>query len=204
MLDSHADHAVICPCGPLRIQRHNVYADELAEFIVETGAHVRREAWVGEMANEQSDAILDIWAFGSLDVSDLLVDVTIRHPMAAMYQPAASRDVGHAAAQAVQQKQHRYPASGGRSVTPFAIETWGRLDAGAEELLDRLAAAATRRDVFRGHAPPPGGRLKRWRAALDAVFQRGVAMSLMSARHGLTGRPRHAQRPLHNTPSALA
>ena len=98
MLDTHADHALICPCGPLRIQRHNAYADELAECIAETGAHVRREAWVEEMATEQADAVLDIWAFGSFDVSDLLVDVTIRHPLAASYQPTSFGDVVHAAA----------------------------------------------------------------------------------------------------------
>ena len=90
MLDCYGDHAVCCPCGPLRIQRHNALTDELADITVETGAHVRREAWIREFANETSDAYLDIWAFGSTDVVDLLIDVTIRHPMSAAYQPAAS------------------------------------------------------------------------------------------------------------------
>ena len=195
ILDLHADHALICPCGPLRILRHNTYADELAGCIAETGAHVRREAWIGELANEHSDAVLDIWAFGTLDVSDLLIDVTLRHPMAATYQPVASRSVGHAASAGVQQKMQRYPAAGGRTVTPFAIETWGRLDAGAEVLLETWAAAATRREALRGRASPPGGCLKRWRAALDAVVQRGVALALLAARAGLAGRPHRAPAP---------
>ena len=203
-LGVHADHAVICPCGPLRIQRHDAYADTLSECIAETGAHVRREAWVGELATEQSEAILDIWAFGSADVEDLLLDVTIRHPVAAAYQPQASQEAGHAAATAAKQKLVRYPAAGGRSVTPFAVETWGRLDYGAELVLESLAAAAARHAALRGQAPPPGGCLKRWRAALDAVVQRGVAMAVLSARTGLAGRRHHSQRGQRSeTPAPL-
>ena len=175
LLDAHADHAVTCGCGPLRIQRHNLYADELADCITETGAHVRREAFVAEFATQDSDAILDVWAFGRPDIGDLLVDVTIRHPMAATYQSAASEQVGHAAAKASDQKLKRYPAFG------------GRLGSGAEELLDHLAASAARREAMRGHASSAGSCLKRWRAALDAVVQRGVASAVLSAKYGLAG-----------------
>jgi len=38
----------------------------------------------------------------------------------------------------------------------------------------------------------PGSIMTRWRAALDAVLQRGVAKSLKAARFGLPGR--HHQR----------
>ena len=177
MLDCYGDHAVCCPCGPLRIQRHNALTDELADITVETGAHVRREAWIREFANETSDAYLDIWAFGSTDVVDLLIDVTIRHPMSAAYQPAASSLRGAAATTGESGKRARYPAAHGRAVTPFAVETWGRFGDDAEGLLQRLVAAATRRQAIRGHACMPGSIMTRWRAALDAVLQRGVAKS---------------------------
>ena len=81
------DHGAICPCGPLRIRRHDAIADELADCIAETGAHVRREAWIREFVTPEADAVLDIWAFGGQGIQDLLVDVTICHPMAAKYQP---------------------------------------------------------------------------------------------------------------------
>lgn len=149
------------------------------------------------MATDESEAILDIWAFGVADVEDLLLDVAIHHPMAAAYQPRAASDVGHAAATAAQKKLQRYPGAGGRCVTPFAVETWGRLDAGAEHLLEKMAAAATRRAALRGQDFHSGVFLKRWQAALDAVVQRGVAMAVMAGRTGLAGKrhqPRHGQR----------
>ena len=189
VLDDHADHALCCPCGPLRIQPHNAYADELANCITETGVHVRREAWIKEFTSESSDAYLDVWAFGTPDVIDVLIDVTIRHPMAAAYQPSAARVQGHAAASGEREKKERYPAAGGRSMTPFAVETWGRLGDEAEELLQTLAAAATRRETRRGHVPIPGTILKRWRASLDATLQRGIARSVQSALFGLPGKP---------------
>jgi hypothetical protein len=156
--------------------------DELADTLVETGAHVRREAWIREFANETSDAYLDIWAFCSADVVDLLIDVTIRHPMSAAYQPAASSLRGAAATTGESGKRARYPAAHGRAVTPFAVETWGRFGDDAEGLLQRVVAAATRRQAIRGHACMPGSIMTRWRAALDAVLQRGVAKSLKAAR----------------------
>lgn len=193
-LDEYGDHAVNCGCGPLRIQRHDAYADVLADCVAETGAHVRREAWVGEMVVPESEAIPDIWAFGTEEVVDLLVDVTVCHPMAAKYQPTAANRPEHAACDAAKRKLQRYPATGGRAVQPFAIETWGRLESGAETLLETLSAAATRRATLRGQATPLGGLLKRWRAALDAVIQRGVANALISARCGLPGRRHERQR----------
>ena len=188
VLDPECDHAVCCPCGPLRIQRHNAVTDALADNMLETGAHVRREAWIQEFATDAADAVLDIWAFGCSDIADLLIDVTIRHPMSAAYQPSASHSPGIAAAAGERSKFTRYPAAHGRAVIPFSVETWGRLGTHAEELLQKMVAAATRHNVMRGHAPAPGSILKRWRAALDAILQRGVAMSLLSARYGLPGR----------------
>ena len=126
-LDCHGDHAAGCSYGPLRIRRHNAYADCLSDMIAETGAHVRREAYVKAFATPEHGAWLDIWAFGSIHIQDLLVDVTIRHPMADAYQPHAAEQPGYAAGIAEHQKPERYPEKDGRSVVPFAVETWGRL-----------------------------------------------------------------------------
>ena len=183
------DHAATCEWGPLWTQKHDNLADQLAECVAETGAHVRREAWIAELATPSAEAILDIWAFGAVNVPDSLVDVTIRHPRAERYQPAAAMHAGAAASAAAAEKRDRYPARGGREVTPFAVETWGRLDTAAETFLEDMAAAASRHDALRGRAPSQSGCLKRWRAAIDAVVQRGVALSLHAARYGLPGRP---------------
>ena len=108
--------------------------------------------------------------------------------MAAAYQPSAANDSAVAAAAGERSKLKRYPAAHGRAVTPFAVETWGRLGTHAEEILQKLVAAATRHNVLRGYAPAPGSILKRWRASLDAVLQRGIAMAVLSSQVGLPGR----------------
>lgn len=187
VLDAEGDHAVCCAYGPLRIKRHDAYADDLAEIIMETGAHARREAYVKAFTTPVSEAWLDIWAFGKNQLQDLLVDVTIRHPASSAYRSQAADEVGFAAKRAEEQKVERYPTKDGRSVVPFAVETWGRIGEQGEQLLQTLAAEATRHSRSRGHQVTAGAFLRRWRAGLDAVLQRGVAMCLDSARHGLPG-----------------
>ena len=187
-MNEHCDHAVCCANGPLRIRRHEDVADCVADMIDETGAHVRREAYLKAFRTESSDAWLDIWAFGGMHLPELIVDVTLRHPMVARYQPRASRTAGYAAAEAADDKQKRYPPAQGRTVTAFALETWGRLGDSAEELLATLAAEATRHARRHGHAVTASSFMRRWRATLDACLQRGVAAALLAARCGLPGK----------------
>ena len=190
--DCWGDHSVCCSYGPLRIKRHDNIADALGDMIEETGAHVRREAFVAAFSTLRQEAWLDIWAFAGLQIQDLLVDVTVRHPMVAAYQPAASSQDGVAAIVAEGKKQVRYPPRAGRAVTPFAVETWGRLGPHAEQLLQLLAGEATRYARRRGHSATAGAFLRKWRATLNALLQKSVAKSLRAARVGLPGRPHKA------------
>jgi hypothetical protein len=119
----------------------------------------------------------------------LLIDVTVRHPMAVRYQPSASREAGATAAAAAKEKRDKYPAGGGRAVVPFALESWGRLDVSAEDMLQTLAAAATQHARWRGQLATASGLLRRWRASIDGCLQRGVAAERVAARCGLPGRP---------------
>ena len=114
--------------------------------------------------------------------------MTVRHPVVARCQPAASQRAGAAAAIAEDDKQSRYPPAGGRKVIAFAVETWGRLGESAEELLPLLAEAATLRARRQGQDATAGSFLRRWRAMLHGCLQRGVAAALLSATHGLAGR----------------
>lgn len=116
------------------------------------------------------------------------MDVTIRHPMASKYQPDASRIAGSAAKDGESGKFARYPAKDNRTITPFAVETWGRLGEYAEDLLQELACEATRHARLRGQAATPSNFLRRWRAAMDACLHKGIVNSLQSARCGLPGR----------------
>ena len=193
LLDSKGDHAVCCECGPCRNDRHDELVEVYADIMEEAGAHARREVFVQEFSGNARDAFLDTWGFGTPELPDCLVDVTVRHPFAERYQPAASRTAGSAAQQAEKEKQDKYPPTGGRYVTAAAHETWGRLGQVAENLLAHCAAAARCRVYRRGRAP--GNYLRRWRAQLDAALMRGISAQLAASRFGIPGRAcRHVRR----------
>jgi len=63
VMNKHCDHAMCCSNGPLRIRRHEDVAEYLADVIDDTGAHVRREAYIKAFTTADSEAWLDIWAF---------------------------------------------------------------------------------------------------------------------------------------------
>ena len=89
LLDAGGDHAVQCGTGPLRNFRHDDLADIYAGIFEEVGALARREVFVPEfLANEE--AWLDVWAYGIMELPDVLLDITVRHPRADRYQPGAA------------------------------------------------------------------------------------------------------------------
>ena len=192
LLDATGNHAVSCDPGPLRTFRHNDLSDIYAEILEEVGAVVRQEAFVPEFSTAK-EAWLDVWAYGLPELSDLLLDLTVRHPSASRYQPGAARQQCYTAEEAAREKEAKYAAAGGRSVWPIAHGTWGRLGSLAEELLAKCAGIAARRAHRRGRAP--GNPLRRWRAQLDAALHRDVAAQLVAARHGLPGKQRRRPAP---------
>jgi hypothetical protein len=193
LLDSEGNHAADCPCGPLRNQRHDDLAEIYADILEEAGGLARREVFVEELSGA-TEAVLDVWAYGIPELPDLLLDITVRHPRAARYRPAAEKTAGAAACKAEKEKLDRYPPANGRQVWPVTHETWGRLGPAAEQLLQACASAAARRAHRRGKVS--GGELRRWRARLDGCLQRAVAMQQASAARGLPGRRPVRARPL--------
>ena len=206
IIQPNGRHCLSCMVGPTRCALHHAVADLLADFITEAGALARREVFVPEFhgkpaaaATADDDethrraAYLDVWGFGSNDIPDLLVDVTIRNAAAPRYQPQAAASPGAAARKASAEKQMRYPPAGGRRAMTFALESWGRLGAEGEAILLSIRAAADRRSARYGHVQP--GRFTRWRRQLDATMQRGLARCISSATVGLPGRPATRQRP---------
>ena len=146
--------------------------------------------------NPGSIAILDVWAFGRQEIRDVLLDVTHRHPMKLQCQSRAATEDGCCCRLAAEDKEAGYPAAGGRSITTACIESWGRCGQELEQVLTTAAAAASRQDRQRGHAP--SGRLSVWRARLDAISQRAAALAMRFAREGLPGRaPRRSGRHDH-------
>ena len=173
-------HALCCSYGPLRNTHHNEMADLVARMSQEAVATPIREF--------QTDrpAILDVTAFGTAEVVDLIIDVTVRHPTCQKYG-RTDQETERAAIMAEAEKQTRYPPAAGRRVTTFAIETWGRLGPEAEHVLQQLAGAARRRDQQRDRLAL--NRIPKWRALIDATNQRSIARRLLGAFLGTDGKP---------------
>ena len=182
-LDVDGVHAAICPCGPLTNLCHDGLSDLWCDVLDETGLCTRRELYVPSLSTPQQEAWLDVGTFGSGELAQRLFDITVRHPGAARYADAATKDDGATASRGRADKAQRY----GDSVTALVHESWGRLNIAAEELLSSASAAAARLDWRRGRIP--GQRAQRWRAQLDAELQRAQAAMQHSAVHGLPGKP---------------
>ena len=192
-LDPLGNHATDCTFGPLRNRRHDDLAEVYADIIQECGGIARREVFVPEFSASR-EAWLDVWAYGTPELPDLLLDLSVRNPGADRYRVAAGEYPGAAAAAGELEKDARYPPAGGRRVWPVIYETRGRAGLRAEELLQQLAAVARRRAHRRGRAV--GQELQRWRARLDGSLQRGIAAQLVASRLGMPGRRLHSRRPL--------
>jgi hypothetical protein len=108
-LDREGDHSVICSVGPWRLHRHDSLCDVWADILTEIGAYVRREVLVPEMHVRGVDAILDIGAYGLIELPDLLADVTVRHPCSDLYLPTSGEITGYAASRGEVAKALRYP-----------------------------------------------------------------------------------------------
>ena len=125
----------MCECAPCRNFRHDDIAEVYADILEDTGASARREVFVPEFSTGSRDAFIDTWGFGTAELPDSLIDVTVRYPLADQYQPTASQTAGSAEEQAAKETLETYPPSNRRSVTTAAHETWGRLGQEAEEFL---------------------------------------------------------------------
>ena len=187
------DHAVECPCGPLRTRRHDDLADVYADIFDEIGGIARREIFVPELSGTE-EAWLDVWGYGVPELPDALLDVSVRHPRAGRYITAAAQHPGAAAAAGSRENRDKYPSRAGRCIWPVIHETWDRLGEDAEQLLQLCAAAGRRYSHRRGRAC--GQELASWRARLDGTLQRAVCMQHASCMRGLPGRKQYRPRPL--------
>ena len=181
-LDELGDHPQMCGKGPGFILRHDPICDALAWGSIEAVAHTRREAWIQGATRKRGQggrprpARLDVWAFGTMDLVDELVDVVVKHPAGADVVGVAAARPAAAAELAEQGKRDEYSLPAGRRLVPFGVETWGRLGSAAEALLGRMHAAASRvSDV---------------RATIDAAVYKSAGNACDWATSGLPGQQR--------------
>ena len=117
------------------------YAALLEQVVPELG--LRKKKRSGREILEE--ARLDVEFFGHAYASDRLLDGTVRHPAAEHVLTKAAQEVGAAARSGVEDKAKRYPPRAGKAVIACAMETWGYMEAGLDDLLSDLAVLATHR-----------------------------------------------------------
>ena len=120
--------------------------------------------------------------WGALHSERLIIDVTVRHPVAKKYMPMAARQDGYALSQAVKDKKKRYPDKSGLRVTVAAVESFGRLGDEFSALINDLSFAARQWQWSRGLQASPWS--KKWRGSISAVLARGTAKAIKEALHG--------------------
>ena len=202
-LDVFCSHAFVCKCGGIIVHMHDAMADVLKDAVKAAGYRALREVvipeWNARRPEESvrgrrtashtsshqlpyEEAILDVVGWGALHSERLIVDVTIRHPLAKKYLLMSSRTDGFANGQAHDAKRLRYPDKAGLRVTIASVESFGRLGKDFCALLDELAWSAKARQYARGE--PVTHWAKLWRGKLAIILARGVAKSIKDALQG--------------------
>jgi hypothetical protein len=144
----------------------------------------------GEPGNENAvEAQLDVhmWSGGQQWLMEEWVDATVGHPWRKTGRTKAGNVDGSTAAAAEERKRQRYgEGRGGITVTPFAVETWGRFGIGATELLAKMAAHCAGSASFGPAAA--AAKVRRWRAELGIALARAQAAT--AAKAGNFSQPR--------------
>ena len=129
----------------------------------------------GKRAVTIVDAVLDVECFDHQYARNMLLDATVRHPMARSIRDAANLP-GAALRIAEQDKARRYPPSSGRYVTCCAVETYGRASDTTVHVLSRFASLAKEQMSQRGLAPV--SRLKSWKTKLSWMLAQHMGKSV--------------------------
>ncbi|CAK0885523.1 unnamed protein product, partial [Prorocentrum cordatum] len=182
--DQH--HAIACERGPTRTARHNRVRDLLARWLAKrVPGLVQTEQTVPQWTRRRRDpetgqdrmelAVLDVkWSEKGVCH---VVDVVVTSPDSAdeREERARAAHAGLAAEDAARGKQLRYPPGPTTpALTPFAVETGGRVGQAARQLvLDRL-------DHAEGEAGASADATAFWQE-LSATLQTAVAEQILAA-----------------------
>ena len=157
-----------CSSGPARFRAHKSLISALRKGLVQAGAFVDLERSCPQLYQQKADgtwaeARLDLVARfpGSLETT--MVDVTVWCPHAKGRKKAATVP-GSAAQSGEKAKRARY----GDSVSPLALESYGRLGDNSRQTLEWLAAWAVAVSASQGMRE--AALVRRWRLSLEAVL----------------------------------
>ena len=197
-MDAYGDHPQVCCLGAGFKLRHDPIVELLGHALRELGCLSRVECSMLGVFRKKGKTIapgrLDVYAVGQAGLMEVLIDVAVKHPCTeALLAHAAERD-GHAAKIAEDEKLREYFVPAGKKLTPFGVETFGRLGCAAEELLAKMQAVAANRSRLRGgHA---NRIVERLRERIDAHLHRHAVQMCIFAEHGLQGTAPYRKVPM--------
>ena len=172
--DTTGLHATLCKVGGAPYAAHGEGCHILYEATVHAGYQSRREQIVPEFASPAClSPQMDIEGWGLLGQGRLLVDFTVRHPLAARYNNRTP------ASAATGEKTAHYQPTQGLHAQVATLEVYGRHAEGLQSLLEHLADLARVRERQLGLAPTRW--LRRWRAQLSYVAARFVGRAVQTA-----------------------
>jgi hypothetical protein len=136
-LDAEGRHALVCEIGGARIHRHDKIRDWVAYThrkctgaMTVTEQHVPQWDRINPRTREIERAVMDVCTRDPRDGRTMYIDVKVTCELSenADRMRARAHKNGSAAAEGVNEKRRRYPASAvpGASLVPFVLETGGR------------------------------------------------------------------------------
>ena len=199
-LDSEGIHANLCETGPTRYRPHTAVTSSIQIVAKEARTEVATEEiiphlhqtkiqdeWVFTAALPQQtqldpqyetrEARMDLQLWNPHWPMEMLVDVTVRNPLAARYVAQASIRSNHANDEAKKDKMRRYgPAS---RVKCAAIEIYGRMHDDFKDVLHNLDSAASLLSAL-----PRRPSFERWAHRIQTALSRAVVRNIITAHGG--------------------
>ena len=174
VLGHHGLHACICKIGGAPYAAHGSGCNILYQATLAAGYQSRREQIIPEFATKAVPSPqIDIDGWGLLGQPRLLVDFTIRHPLAQRYSTRDLNTSAHA------DKTSHYVATHGFQVTPATLDAFGKHSPQLAGLLEHLADLACTRERQMGL--PPTRWLHKWRAQLSSVVAHMTGRAICEA-----------------------
>ena len=178
LADPNGLHAAQCKVGGAPYAAHAEGCHILLGAVTAAGFQGLREQIVPELARPGLlSPQLDIEGWGLMGQDRLLIDFTLRHPLASRYS-----SVPAATSTAASEKQDHYGRTQGLTVRTAALEVYGRHGEELRTLLDYLADLSRHRE--RSLGLPPSRWLKKWRAQLSSMTAHFLGRAIQQARSG--------------------
>jgi hypothetical protein len=141
----------------------------------------------GHETSQIQEGVIDIVSWSPFDCTDLYLDVTVRNCL--FKDTAQSHNIdGYANIMAEQNKHKRYPTNGRKTITPCAIETWGRIGDSFLITFQHLSQQTSTLQHHRGF--PTYKPLNKWLPDLSFILNRCLAKSVHDSLHRATPCPR--------------